>query len=478
MPMQTEPPSEKGAAEREKQSAAGKSVVSAVFLTAMKVVVGVLTGSLGILAEEAHSGLDLVAALVTLVAVRTSDKPADEDHTYGHGKIENFSALVETLLLFITCAWIIYEAIQRLFFQVVDIDASIWAFLCMGISIAVDVHRSRMLYKTARKHNSQALEADALHFSTDIWSSAVVLGGLALVWLGQNLLPGYADLLTKADAVAALGVALIVIGVSYRLGKRTVDVLLDRAPEGLPQKISELVGQIDGVLSTRQVRVRRSGPRIFVDMRVDVARNLAFERTHAIAEAVESQIGRLSPDADVVVHTEPCAAEPESIVERIRMVVLRNCLDAHNITAQEAAGQVCVDLHLEVDDHISLREAHDKANHIEQEVRAEIAGVSRVNIHIEPRYIGMGYGLDVTRQEGMLVEKIRETTNKIVGSTCCHDVILRRQGDILAASLHCTFDDELSLTQAHRIATHIETHLQVEMPCLERVLVHAEPRIE
>lgn len=468
--MQSNPSSDNGAAEKEKLSAAGKSVLAATFLTAMKGVVGVLTGSLGILAEAAHSALDLVA-------VRKSDKPADEDHTYGHGKIENFSAMVETLLLFITCAWIIYEAVKRLFFRAVDIDPSIWAFLCLGISIVVDVNRSRMLYAAARKHQSQALEADALHFSTDIWSSAVVLGGLALVWLGQNLFPGYEDLLTKADAVAALGVALIVFGVSCRLGKRTVDVLLDRAPEGLPQKISELVGQVDGVLSTHQVRVRRSGPRIFVDMRVDVARNLPFEHAHAIAEAVESKIRSISPGADVVVHTEPCASERESITEQTRMVVIRNSLDAHNIMVQEIAGKVCLYLHLEVDDHLSLREAPDTANRIEREVREEIAGISLVDIHIEPRTMRMGYGLDVTAREALLAEKIRATTDRIVGSPCCRDVRLRRQGDFLAASLCCTFDDDVSITQAHHIATHIETRLQVQMPCLERVLVHAEPKI-
>ena len=201
-------------AEKEKQWAALTSVVAAIFLTTMKIVVGVLTGSLGIFAEAAHSGLDLVAALITFLAVRVSDRPPDAEHPYGHGKVENFSALVETLLLFITCAWIIYEAVQRLFFHVVEIDANIWAFLTMGISIFVDVNRSRMLYKAARKHRSQALEADALHFSTDVWSSSVVIGGLALVWLGQNVFPGYAVLLTKADAVAALVVALIVIFVS------------------------------------------------------------------------------------------------------------------------------------------------------------------------------------------------------------------------------------------------------------------------
>ena len=462
-------------AEKEKQSAAGNSVMAAIFLTAMKVVVGVMTGSLGILAEAAHSALDLVAALVTYLAVRTSDKPPDEDHTYGHGKIENFSALVETLLLLVTCAWIIYEAVQRLFLQAVDIDATVWAFLCMGVSIVVDVNRSKMLYRAAQRHNSQALEADALHFSTDIWSSTVVLVGLTLVWLGQNLFPDYTYLLTRADAVAALGVAIIVIGVSYRLGKRTVDVLLDRAPEGLAQKISEVVGQVEGVLNTSQVRVRRSGPRIFVDMRVDVPRNLPFERSHSIADAAESKIRGISPDADIVVHTEPCADQRESIIERVRMVVSRNSLDAHNITLRDTAGKVSVDLHLEVDDSLSLREAHDRADRVEQEVRTEIAGISQVDIHMEPRTLEVGSYADVTAQERLLAETIRQTTDRIVGGSCCDEVRLLRNGDILIASLHCSFEEELSITRAHNRATQIEARLQVELPILERILVHAEP---
>ncbi len=220
----------------DKKSAAANSVVAAVFLTGMKLVVGLMTGSLGILAEAAHSGLDLVAAVVTFLAVHFSDKPADHEHPYGHGKVENFSALVETVLLFATCGWIIYEAVRRLFFHSKDVQASLWAFLVMAISIAVDVSRSRMLYRAARQHRSQALEADALHFHTDIWSSSVVIGGLALVWLGRNVLPEYSKVLAKADALAALGVAFIVILVSYKLGKRTIAVLLDSAPDGLTQK--------------------------------------------------------------------------------------------------------------------------------------------------------------------------------------------------------------------------------------------------
>lgn len=463
-------------AEQEKQSAAGSSVLSAVFLTAMKVVVGLMTGSLGILAEAAHSGLDLVAAIITFLAVRVSDRPADEDHTYGHGKIENFSALVETLLLLITCVWIIYESIERLFFQIVDIDVSIWAFLTMGISIVVDVHRSRMLYTVARKHNSQALEADALHFSTDIWSSSVVLVGLALVWLGHQVFPAYGEILTKADAFAALGVAFIVIFVSYRLGKNTIDVLLDRAPEGLRQQISEVAGNVEGVLKASQVRVRRAGPGLFVDMSVDVSRNLPFERTHAIADALEAQVKLIAPGADVHVHMDPREDDGENMAERIRTVVSKNQLAAHNISVQESNGQLYVDLHLEVYDHLSLRLAHEMASRIEKELRAEIPDIKQVNTHIEAMENIIGNGLDVTTRESALVQRIITTTNEIVGKTCCHNVTIHRQGDWLAVSMHCTLEDELSIHQVHDITTLIENRLREVIPFLKHVLVHAEPQ--
>jgi cation diffusion facilitator family transporter len=306
--------------QREKRRAALNSVIAALGLTGMKLVVGLLSGSLGILAEAAHSGLDLVAAIVTLVAVSVSDRPADEAHTYGHGKIENFSALIETVLLFITCAWIIYEAVRRIFFREVHVDPSLWTFLVIIVSIAVDVSRSRMLYRAAEKHQSQALEADALHFSTDVWSSAVVLGGLGLVWAGRTFLPGLAPVLNRADAVAALGVAFIVLFVSYRLGKRTIDVLLDSAPDGLKQKIVAAADEVEGVINPGKVRLRRSGARIFVDMTIEVDRNLSFERTHAIAEAVEARIQALTPGADVVIHTDPREVERENMARRIRAI--------------------------------------------------------------------------------------------------------------------------------------------------------------
>jgi len=249
---------------REKRIVAATSVVAAVFLTVGKVIVGYLTGSLGILAEAAHSALDLAAAIITLFAVRVSDLPADESHPYGHGKVENLSALAETLLLLLTCAWVIYEALNRLFFVTVEVDPSLWAFLVMGFSIVIDFSRSRALARVAKKYKSQALEADALHFSTDIWSSAVVIVGLALVRFGQYR-GGDKSFFERADAIAALIVAGIVIYVSLRLGRRAIDELLDRAPEGLAEQVARSVGEINGIQRVSQTRVRDVGNRVFVD---------------------------------------------------------------------------------------------------------------------------------------------------------------------------------------------------------------------
>jgi len=289
--------------EQEKKAAALNSVLAASFLTAMKVVVGLACGSLGVLAEAAHSGLDLAAALVTLFAVRASSKPADAQHQYGHGKIENLSALFETLLLLATCVWIIKEAVHRLAGGAGPVDASGWAFAVIVISIAVDVSRSRMLKRVALKHNSQALEADALHFSTDIWSSCVVLMGLGCVKIAA--MSPSVRWLEKADSIAALGVAGIVAWISARLGMQTINELIDRAPEELPDRVTVAVESVEGVKGCHAVRVRRSGPKVFVDAHVEFEGTISLNEAHRLTDLVEEAVGKVIPEADVTVHPEP-----------------------------------------------------------------------------------------------------------------------------------------------------------------------------
>ena len=291
-------------AQKEKRAAALSSVLAAIGLTTFKIVVGVLTNSLGILAEAAHSALDLMAAVMTFFAVRVADKPADHSHPFGHGKVENISALFETLLLLATSGWIIYEAVHRLIAPEVHVEISFWSFIVMGTSIVVDVSRSRMLMNAAKKHNSQALEADALHFSTDIWSSSVVILGLVLVLIGR----AYPNLvfLEKGDAIAALVVAVIVIFVSGELGVRSIQALLDAAPgNGEHDQILKQVGRMKGITDVHAVRIRSSGAGWFVDMHVTMDGTMSLTDSHALTEKIEKKVRSILPKSDVTVHVEP-----------------------------------------------------------------------------------------------------------------------------------------------------------------------------
>lgn len=287
----------------EKRFVAISSVIAAVGLTVFKIIVGFATGSLGILAEAAHSGLDLMAAVMTFLAVRISGKPADRKHLYGHGKVENLSALFETLLLLITCFWIIYEATHRLLFHPADLTVNVWSFTVMIVSIGIDISRSRALDRAAKKYNSQALEADALHFSTDIWSSSVVILGLLCVKVSQWF-PGLA-FLHLADSIAAILVGLIVVYVSIQLGTRTVQALLDVAPTGIEKKIISAVEILPGVTDCHNVRLRHSGPQVFVDIHVLLDGNQTLKEAHSLTEEIERIIQELVPNVDVVVHPEP-----------------------------------------------------------------------------------------------------------------------------------------------------------------------------
>ncbi len=288
---------------KEKNQAAASSVLAAIGLTSLKIVVGLLTGSLGILAEAAHSALDLVAALMTWFAVRISGKPPDHDHLYGHGKVENLSALIETLLLVATCVGVLYSAVTRLIHGKTDIEVTVWSFVVMVLSMIVDFSRSRMLSKAAKKHNSQALEADALHFSTDIWSSAVVIVGLAGVKLSETH-PALAPL-KNADAVSAICVAGIVFFVCGRLGMRTVQALLDAAPKGLNDEIRKAAEGVSGIMDCHRIRARYSGAQLFVDAHVTVDGSQTLDQAHILTEEVELAIERIAPGADVTVHAEP-----------------------------------------------------------------------------------------------------------------------------------------------------------------------------
>ncbi len=460
-------------ADREKRLVAASSLAAAVLLTGTKLGIGLWTQSLGILSEAAHSALDLVAAAVTLWAVRVSSRPPDHDHPYGHGKVENLSALFETVLLLVTCVWIIYEASERLFFgEPVHVDANVWAFLVVILSIIVDFTRSRALKKAADKYSSQALEADALHFSTDIWSSAVVFLGLAGVLLGERLKIPW---LVHADAVAALGVAMIVVWVSLRLGKKSVDDLLDSVPKGLQEQVFETARRVPGVEDVTRLRLRRSGPEIFADVTLAVKRGAAFEQAHDIAHNVEAAVDAALPNADVVVHVEPVAPGEEDVTTVVRLLAARHGLGAHGIRIYEENRQRWLELHLEVNESLLLDEAHRQATEFERALRQALPGVTRIITHIEPT----GDAVATMRGEPagqMEVQKaIAEFFETYPLAAHPHDVRVQLAGGEYAVSFHCELAPSTAITEAHDLTVRLEEYLRARVPGLGRVAIHVEP---
>ena len=457
----------------EKREVALNSLLAATAITALKVLVGVATGSLGILSEAAHSGLDLIAAFITLLSVRVADKPADADHQYGHGKVENFSAFVETTLLLLTCLWIVYEAIRRLFFHHVEIEPTAAAFLVMLASMAVDFWRSRALKRVAEKYDSQALQADALHFSTDIWSSGVVVAGLVLVTLGHRLNLGW---LRDADPIAALFVAGVVVYVSSRLARQTIDALLDAAPMGARGRIIDEVGRLESVVNVDRVRIRRAGNRYFADLSVALRRNVTFEKSGQVAEDVAETVHRVLPDADVVVHPIPRAPREENLFDRIRGVAARSNLNVHEVNVQDFGGFLHVEQHLELDEHLALKDAHDLVTRLEGEIRAELPEISSILTHIEsePAHIE---ATDEIRDPA-LESRLRRIAGEFPEILDMHEIRLNRAGSHINVSCHCTLPDTLPLVRVHDISTELEIRFKQEAPELYKVLIHTEPQTD
>jgi cation diffusion facilitator family transporter len=460
---------------REKKRAALLSILSAMLLLSLKTFLVVRTSSLGVLSEALHSGLDLVAAVITYLSVRVSDQPADERHPYGHGKFENFSAFMETGLLVLTAFYIIYEAFSRLFFRTVHIQPSITAIVILFVALAIDMTRARALNAVARKHTSEALEADALHFSTDVWSTIVVIVGIALVWAGEA---GHLPWLEYADAIASLGVAGVILWVGSQLGKRTLDALLDAAPEGLHDQISSAVGSMDGVLEVDRVRVRRAGNRHFVDATVSVVRTASLEQVHILTDAIEQKISEIVP-SDVIVHAEPRAPRDEHLFESVRAVAQRLGLAVHDVTAVEQDGQLFVELHLEVDEQLSLRDAHRQATALEEGIRELREGKMDVNIHIEP--LGRHIATPDTRAGEMrqLELSVDRFLNSLSGEydelINCHDVRVRQVEQHILVSCHCVMKSELPITHIHDVTAALEDRVKERFPQVSRVTIHPEP---
>ncbi|OGR35093.1 MAG: cation transporter [Desulfovibrionales bacterium GWA2_65_9] len=464
---------------KETNRAALSSVLAALLLTGLKLAAGLYTGSLGILSEAAHSGLDLVAAGVTLFAVRLSAVPPDAKHPYGHGKVENLSALAETALLLLTCVWIIYEAVDRLFFNPREVDASLWAVGVMVVSIVVDFSRSRMLLAVAKKHNSQALEADALHFSTDIWSSLVVLAGLGALALADLVAPTSVlkPWLLRADSLAALAVSGIVLWVSWRLGSQAIDVLLDAGVHEASAQIERAMLALPGVTGVRRVRVRSSGPASFVDMRLLVQPGLDADEAHQVAREARKAVRALLHDADVMVEVKPQEEGTSGLLERVRAVAARFSLSAHDIQVRQLDGGLTLDLHAEVPGSLSLIDAHDRVTVMEAALLRELGPTLSVVTHIEPE----GAHPAPMPEHGEAAQALRQAIADIVEETAgvcdMHRLELHRSGARFGASFHCRMHPETPITRAHDVTVALEASLRARLPELVRVTIHMEPEI-
>jgi cation diffusion facilitator family transporter len=462
----------------EKQSVALSSVIAAIFLTAMKIAVGLMTGSLGILSEAAHSALDLGAAVVTYFAVRFSDKPADEDHNYGHGKIESFSALIETALLLLTCVWIIREAFAKLILgNAPELNGTFWGIAIMVLSIAINMSRAAALKKAAQKFGSQALEADALHFDTDVWSSWVVLVGLAMVWLGEQF---NWSILAYSDPIAALGVCVLVIMVSLKLGKQTIDVLLDAAPQGMTATIRNAVLRTDGVLEVESIRIRPSGPTYFIDLTVGIDKFESHRVVHTIVEEIREHVLRELPNSDVVISTYPvefvCLAERE-IYYTVKKVVDRfpQCTNIHNIHVYEVEGHKHIAIHLEVRENLTLKESHDLSHEIGDLVQMNLADVKDVSVNFEYVKQQPIVAEDITMDSQYLIGEIDAVINKVPEKLFCHDVKVYRQAGKLTLFLHCEIAGDYATEKIERISESLSKKIRNLVSNIESVYIHVEP---
>ena len=463
-----------------KRAAALSSLMAALAITLLKLITGVLTGSLGMLSEAAHSAIDLIASAITLITVRVSDRPADEDHNYGHGKLESLSAAFEILLMLASCFWIAREAILRIVkHRHLDLSWSIWPFVVLLLSMAVDFTRSRALHRVAQEQRSDALEADAVHFGTDLWSSAAVFLGLLASFAGSRLnIPA----LEYADPVAALIVSVVILTVTWRLARRTIDSLLDATPsEARAQIRRDLVRDleaVDGVLTVERVRVRRSGSDYFVDLTLGMPRNLTFQRSEQITFAATAAVQKRLPGADVVIHSVPTATVGESVFDRIRAVAARSNLAIHDVSVQQDDGALHVEQHLEVPETMSLAEAHEIATQLETNIRHEVPGIATLLTHIEsePATIANAAQLEASANLEAQLRKVAALFPEILD---IHEITVTRGHGGAASSVqvncHCTLPDDLPMSRVHQVITEFENEFRLHHPQVSRVFIHPEP---
>ncbi len=451
----------------EKEQVALSSIAASAGLTIAKAIVGFLTGSLAILSEAGHSLIDLGATVMTYAAVRVSGKPADAEHQYGHHKFEAVSALAETALLFLLSGVVIWEAIKRLLdHEGPLVEATVWAFAVVIVSMVVDLVRSRALSHTAKKTKSQALEADALHFSSDLASSFAVLIGLIGVRIG----------FAWANSAAALVVAVLVCIAGWRLGRRTIDTLTDVAPKGITERIAAIARTVPGVVRVEQVRARAAGEKTFVDLIACVSRTLPLDRVSAIKDAVAIAIRKQISEAEPTVTTDPVALSSETVMDRVMVIARNRALAVHHVTVHEIQNRLAISLDLEVDGKLSLQTAHEQADGLEKAIANELGANVEIDTHIEPlqphRAAGREAPPERVKAIAMALAEFAADSRAIRD---VHNVRVRETDDGEIVNFHCRVDPSLTVQSVHEKVDMLERALRERSPSIKRVIGHAEP---
>jgi cation diffusion facilitator family transporter len=456
----------------EKRRVALRSMLAAGAMTLLKLAAGLYSGSLGVLSDAAHSALDLAGSALTFFSVRVSDKPADEDHPYGHGKFENLSAFGEAGLMIVSCAWIVWEAMQRIIRGSAVLHHSLWPVLVVLGSIAVDYWRSRQLRAVAERTGSPALATDAFHFASDIWASLAVLAGLAGAWIGQGFGIGW---LRYSDPCAAIVVSLMILRLTLRLGRETVAVLVDEVPAEIRNRVLREVERVKGVLEVEQARVRRAGASYFADLTLALPRSDTFEHTGELVLEVTEAVQRVLPGADVVVHTVPRQDFRESIFDRVRAVAARNNVSIHDLSVQSHHGRLRVELHVELDETLPLKQAHSFVTAMEAEILSEAPEIGSVLTHIESEPATIEQPEDMAEAERRIGQSLRRAAANFKEIKDVHEITVSRSGEHIYLSCHCTLPDDLPMARVHEVITSLEDRFKLERPEVRRVTIHPEP---
>jgi cation diffusion facilitator family transporter len=442
--------------ERRPELVAIASLVIGVALVVAKLVVGLLTGSLGILSEAAHSFLDLAASGFTLLAVRTSRKPADPEHPYGHARTENLAAFAEGLLLLVTAAFIAFEAIRRLVAGGSPVNPAGYAFVLLVATLLIESGRAAVLRRVGRRLSSEAMLADATNRLSDVLATLGVIAGLIAVRAG----------LSWADSVAALLVAAIVARAAGLLAWRSGDILIDRAPAGAEEQLRRAIQEVEGVREVRSVRVRRSGPTLIGDARIATGRMLSVEAANALANAVKARARRALPALDLAVVVEG-QQQQSDLVERIHAAAARNggVRDLHNVTVErEQDGSLHLTMHAKLPGNQTVASASSTSRALEKSIRDELPEVTRIDIHLEPMEPQVVRGQDVTARNEELAARIKKVVESHPEVLRCLDVELSYRRNQIHAHVVAEVAGEISLEHAHKIESELEEMIRKEIP--------------